>query len=390
MRLDKRKIAFSVIGVCLFLFLASGIRAQGSLQITNPASGTTLSPGQTVVVDVTASGGPFNGIMIVAPEDINVDTVLSSPPYEFSFTIPSQVTPGLTTIGALGLSASGPVTTEIQVDIERPDSPQTITTDTSQLELAVGDSVPVQVFGTYADGTMLRLTNSTQTTYLSQAPSVAGVSPYGIVTAVAPGSTQIIVNGMVSVSVIVDPPIVVLPATATLVASQTRNFIAPTSGLASTEVTFSLNPGYGSVDANGIYTAPAAVASQETDTLTATSVADNTQTASAVITLLPTASVTILPAWAVLYASEPQQFTATTSNAGTAGVTWSVSPSGAGTIDGTGLYTAPASISSTQPVTITAASVANPTIAGSTTIYISPQPFNLLPQLPLVDVGLVC
>ncbi len=131
-----------------------------------------------------------------------------------------------------------------------------------------------------------------------------------------------------------------------------------------------------------------AVSSQETDTLTATSVADNTQTASAVITLLPTASVTILPAWAVLYASEPQQFTATTSNAGTAGVTWSVSPSGAGTIDGTGLYTAPASISSTQPVTITAASVANPTIAGSTTIYISPQPFNLLPQLPLVDVGL--
>lgn len=170
MRLDKRKIAFSVIGVCLFLFLASGIRAQGSLQITNPASGTTLSPGQTVVVDVTASGGPFNGIMIVAPEDINVDTVLSSPPYEFSFTIPSQVTPGLTTIGALGLSASGPVTTEIQVDIERPDSPQTITTDTSQLELAVGDSVPVQVFGTYADGTMLRLTNSTQTTYLFAGP----------------------------------------------------------------------------------------------------------------------------------------------------------------------------------------------------------------------------
>ncbi|MGP0070350.1 MAG: Ig-like domain-containing protein [Bryobacteraceae bacterium] len=286
MRLDKRKIAFSVIGVCLVLFLASGIRAQGSLQIANPASGTTLNPGQTVVVDVTASGGTVNGVMIVAPE-ANVDTVLSSPPYEFSFTLPLQVTPGLTTIGALGLTASGPVTAEIQVDIERSDSPQTMTTDTSQLELAVGDSVPVQVFGTYADGTILRLTNSTQTTYLSQAPSVAGVSPYGIVTAAAPGSTQIVVDGMVFVSVTVDPPIAVLPALATLVASQTRNFIAPTSALASTAVTWSLNPGFGTVDANGVYTAPVAVPSQETDVLTATSVANNALTASATITFCP-------------------------------------------------------------------------------------------------------
>jgi hypothetical protein len=191
-RLDRRKLACSVIGVGLFLFLAGGIWAQGSLQITNPASGTTLNPGQTVVVDATASGGPFNGVIIVAPGAINGNAILSSPPYEFSFTVPLQVTPGLTTIGALGLTASGPVTAEIQVDIERPDSPQSITTDTSQLELAIGDAVPIQVFGTYADGTILRLTNSTQTTYLSQAATVAGVSPYGIVTAVAPGSTQIV------------------------------------------------------------------------------------------------------------------------------------------------------------------------------------------------------
>jgi len=372
MRLSKRKIALRVIGIGFFLFLTSGIRAQGSLQITNPASGIIINPGQTVVVDVTASGGPFNGVIIVAPGAINGNAILSSPPYEFSFTVPLQVTPGLTTIGALGLTASGPVTAEIQVDIERSDSPQTITADTSKLELAIGDAVPIQVFGTYSDGTVLRVTDSTQTTYLSQAPSVASVSPYGFVSAVAPGSTQIVVNGMVSVSVTVVPPIIVLPAQATLVASQTRNFIAPTSALASTAVTWSLNPGFGTIDANGLYTAPVSISSQETDTLTATSVADSTKTASAVITLLPTASVTVLPAWSVLYPAEPQQFTATTSNAGTAGVTWSINPTGAGTINAAGLYTASSSIATTQPVTITATSVANPSIAGSTTIYIMP------------------
>lgn len=119
MRLDKRKIAFSLIGISCFLFLGSGIRAQSSLQITNPASGTTLNPGQSVVVDVTTSGGPFSGVMIVVPGTVNGDEVLSSPPYEFSFTVPTQVTPGLTTIGALGLTTSGPVTTEIQVDCRR-------------------------------------------------------------------------------------------------------------------------------------------------------------------------------------------------------------------------------------------------------------------------------
>jgi hypothetical protein len=245
----------------------------------------------------------------------------------------------------------------------------------------------LRVIGTFADGSSLDLTQSTTTTFSSSANTVATVNAQGIVTPVGPGSAQILINGSVSVPVTVAPQISITPAQASLTASQTRQFVAFVANPANPAVTWSLNPGFGSVDANGVYTAPAAVASQETDTLTATSVADNTQTASAVITLLPTASVTVLPAWAVLYPAEPQQFTATTSNAGTAGVTWSVSPSGAGTIDGTGLYTAPASISSTQPVTITAASVANPSIPGSTTIYISPQPFNLLPQLPLVDIG---
>ncbi len=287
----------------------------------------------------------------------------------------------------MGTTASGPIFAVTSIDLERSDSPQTIAVDHSQVELPINGQIPIAVFGTYADGSVVNLSQSTQTSYSSQNPSVATVSAYGVVTGIAPGSTQIIVDGSITVGVIVDPPIALIPTQATLTASQTLSFTALVNGLPSSAVTWSLSPGLGTVNTNGVYTAPLAVGTQEIDILTATSVANNTQTASATITLLSTASVSILPAWSVLYPAEPQQFTAITSNAGTSGVIWSISPSGVGAISGTGLYTAPASISSTQAVTITATSAANPTISGSTTIYISPQPFSILLQFPTLPIG---
>ena len=324
---------------------------------------------------------------IVVPGYVNGSYVLTSPPYQFSFTVPSTITPGLDTVGAMGTTASGPIFAVTSIDLERSDSPQTIAVDHSQVELPINGQIPIAVFGTYADGSVVNLSQSTQTSYSSQNPSVATVSAYGVVTGIAPGSTQIIVDGSITVGVIVDPPIALIPTQATLTASQTLSFTALVNGLPSSAVTWSLSPGLGTVNTNGVYTAPLAVGTQEIDILTATSVANNTQTASATITLLSTASVSILPAWSVLYPAEPQQFTAITSNAGTSGVIWSISPSGVGAISGTGLYTAPASISSTQAVTITATSAANPTISGSTTIYISPQPFSILLQFPTLPIG---
>ncbi len=371
--------------------LSALLPAQATLQISSPADGSVVTPGATVTITITGSGAAFAQAAVYATDPLGFCAAPSGPPFQCSIQVPSDTDAGTYLLTAAALDGTGNETDSapVTIDVEPPAAPASIAALPASLtNLWIGDQAALRIIGTNSDGSRIELTESTQTTYVPQAQGIITVSADGLVTAVAPGSTTILINGTLSVPVTVDPPISILPIQVSLTASQRRTFVARVTNSTNPAVTWSLNPGLGSVDANGVYTAPVAVASQETDTLTATSVADNTQTASAVITLLPTASVTILPAWAVLYASEPQQFTATTSNAGTAGVTWSVSPSGAGTIDGTGLYTAPASISSTQPVTITAASVANPTIAGSTTIYISPQPFNLLPQLPLVDVGL--
>src|SRR5436190_20401149 len=73
------------------------------------------------------------------------------------------------------------------------------------------------------------------------------------------------------------------PSTVTLTVGQTQQF---TSNQA---VTWSSAPtGVGGIDpASGLYTAPATIATQQTVTITATSQADNTKTATALVTLNP-------------------------------------------------------------------------------------------------------
>ena len=80
------------------------------------------------------------------------------------------------------------------IDIERPDSPQSIAVDHSQLELSIGERVPIGVYGTYSDGSIVRLTNSIETKYEPASAGVVSVVAYGLVIAVAPGSTTIVVR----------------------------------------------------------------------------------------------------------------------------------------------------------------------------------------------------
>ncbi len=92
-------------------------------------------------------------------------------------------------------------------------------------------------------------------------------------------------NGVISVAPVA---VSLTPANSTLNASQTQQFTATVTGAGNTNVTWTLNPNVGSIGANGLYTAPAYVSAQQTVTVTATSVADPLQSATANITLLQT------------------------------------------------------------------------------------------------------
>ncbi len=144
------------------------------------------------------------------------------------------------------------------------------------------------------------------------------------------------------------------------------------------------------------YTAPATVPSPATVTLTATSVTDNTKTGSATITVAPPPiSVTLSPKTPSVQVGLTQQFTATVTNTSNTAVTWQVNgvtggAAATGTINTTGLYTAPASVP-TGTITVAAISQADSTKSDSTTVTITTAPpivVTLAPTSASVQAGI--
>gem|GEM_PF-1427618 len=72
-------------------------------------------------------------------------------------------------------------------------------------------------------------------------------------------------------------------------------------------------------------------------------------------------SLSVSPNNGALTPGQTEQFAATVVNTSNNAVTWAISPAGAGTIDNTGFYTAPASVPAQPVVTITATSAADST-----------------------------
>ncbi|MCX6630207.1 MAG: hypothetical protein NTW28_21525, partial [Candidatus Solibacter sp.] len=164
-------------------------------------------------------------------------------------------------------------------------------------------------------------------------------------------------NAKASVTIQLTPSsIVVTPGTVSLAAGGSTQFSATGGGAG---YVWSISPQTGSIDQNGLYVAPGSIASTQTVTVTATSSADDTVSGTAKITLTPapTVSVTVTPTAVTLAPGQAQQFGATVANAASNAVIWSITPA-TGSIDQTGVYTAPATITVTAKVTVTATAAA--------------------------------
>jgi hypothetical protein len=145
---------------------------------------------------VVVSGGTVTSVGILAPGYLKGDSVLKSPPYRFSFTVapPTQIHVGINSIGAMGFTKSTQVLAKTDIDVERPDLPEKISVDHSEIVLEVGAEIPLSVDGRYSDGSIVDLSQSTLTTYEPQAAGVVSITSEGVVTGVSPGSTKIIVR----------------------------------------------------------------------------------------------------------------------------------------------------------------------------------------------------
>jgi hypothetical protein len=158
-----------------------------------------------------------------------------------------------------------------------------------------------------------------------------------------------------------------------LTTSQTQQFTATVTGTSNTKVTWSLNPAVGALSSTGLYTAPATINAGQSVIITATSVADASQSANASVNLLPPPVVKIGPTSVNLTASQTQQFTATVTGTSNTKVTWSLNPV-VGALSSTGLYTAPETINAGQTVVITATSAADAAQSASSIINLQPVP----------------
>jgi hypothetical protein len=251
-------------------------------------------------------------------------------------------------------------------------SPSSITAgDSSTLSWSVSSATSVSISGIGpVTGTSASVSPVQTTTYTLTATNSAGAS--------ATAQTTVTVTPAVSVSISISP------TTITLGQGQQQPFTATVTGTTNTAVTWSFSPAVGTLSSTGVYTAPATISSTLTVTVKAISVADPTKSASATVTLQlpapppppPAVSVTLTPASITLGPGQQQPFTATVTGTGNTpvgntAVTWSFTPM-IGTLTATGVYTAPATISGTQVVTIKVTSFADPTKSASATVILQP------------------
>jgi Bacterial Ig domain/IPT/TIG domain len=368
----------SLSGACISLMhVFVGLLQAQTLQITSPVDGAVVRPGQTLTISVSASPpSAFQSMIIIGQGPLGYSQILTGPPYQFSLQVPADISPRRYRITADGVTApgQGASSPSVTLSVERADSPVSLKTEPSVLQFRmVGDLCPLHVIGSYADGTETDITESLSTTYASNDPAIATVNSFGVVTAMAPGTTRIVVNGSYSLPVTVRPRITVMPPQRALHAGQSQQFFAKAADPAVPGVVWSISPsGAGSISSSGLYSAPASITSSQSVIVTASNSADSTQSASVAVSLYPPVSVSASPAAVVLGPSQTQTFAAVVQNATYAGVIWSADPPGIGSISSAGIYTAPATIPVQQLVSLTATSVADMSKSSSSVVTLKP------------------
>jgi hypothetical protein len=175
--------------------------------------------------------------------------------------------------------------------------------------------------------------------------------------------------------------VTISPTSASVAGGATQPFTATVTGSTNTAVTWQVNgePGgdaiIGTISTTGVYTAPQTLPNPASVTVFAVSQADTTKNAQATVTLTaPPVTVTISPTSATLVAGAQQPFTASVTGNSNTSVMWTVNGlaggnSVVGTVDSTGVYTAPAA-SPRGAITVTATSQVNTAFSASAPVTV--------------------
>jgi len=163
----------------------------------------------------------------------------------------------------------------------------------------------------------------------------------------------------------------VSPASQTVIAGATRQFAAAVTTATDTAATWSV-AGPGTIDAAGLYAAPASLATPASATVTATSRADPGKSASTTVSI-PAVGVALAPTTATVILGATRPFTTAVTNAIDTGVIWAVTGtgctgSGCGAVSAGGLFTAPGRFTTPATLTVTARARADPGKSASASV----------------------
>jgi len=344
------------------------------LAISLNATSGTLSPFQTQSLTATVTGSSNTAVTwSLSPAVGTLVTAGNTTVYTAPATISSAqtVTVTATTVATPSKKASTVISLVPPLAISLNSTSGTLNaSQTQSLTATVTGSSNTAVTWSLSPAVGSLTTTGNTTVY--RAPSTISSAQTVTVTATTVAAPSKTASAVVSLVPLL--AISLNSTSGTLNASQTQSLTATVTGSSNTAVTWSLSPAVGSLTTSGtiaVYTAPAIINSGQTVTITATTMATPVKTASALISLVSLASVSLMPAAVTLGPSATQQFTGTVSGVTNTALTWSLSPA-IGTISSAGLFTAPSSISAQQTVTLTAKSVATQASSATSTLTLSP------------------
>lgn len=181
------------------------------------------------------------------------------------------------------------------------------------------------------------------------------------------------------------PPVsvTVSPTAGTVKLAQTQQFAATVANSANTSVTWTVGgPGCtgiacGTIDASGLYSAPAVVPMPPSVSVTATAQADTTKSASAALTIGSDVAITVWPPAARVTVGHTRQFLRMLTGHTNDTVIWSLSGAGCtgagcGSVSSSGLYNAPQAVPNPATVSVRATSVVDPGQSATASITLQP------------------
>ncbi len=175
----------------------------------------------------------------------------------------------------------------------------------------------------------------------------------------------------------------IAPNSGTVLLGNTLAFSATVTNTSDTSVFWSVNgisggsPQVGTISPDGLFTAPADLPPGGKVQVTATSHADSSESSTAGVTVSSDIAVSVSPVSSSVELGALQSFQASITSSGKPdpAIRWSLSgtacPNNCGSVDANGNYTAPAILPTAPSVTLTAASVADPSKQNSTALTIT-------------------